>query len=157
MDGSNEARGESIMSIRLITLQELDELGSDARAPWMDVFCERIRELPAAPLGRLLMAEAEGHPRALLAMRMRPDLESRGLRAIICALEVDPEFVDRGVGSRLVRFAEGIARIHGCQQVDVAADLEAWERGRCWVSLGYRDPGVGLCKRLESPLEGPSA
>jgi GNAT superfamily N-acetyltransferase len=78
-------------------------------------------------------------------------------RVSIAVLGVDPAHNRRGIGSRLVRFAEGIARINGCTRVDVAPDVEGWEGGRCWLGLGYRGDGEGLAKELRSVVGRASA
>jgi GNAT superfamily N-acetyltransferase len=78
-------------------------------------------------------------------------------RVTIAVLGVDPEHSRRGIGSRLVRFAEGIARVNGCTTVDVAPGLEGWASGRCWAGLGYGGSGQGLQKVLGSPVHGRRA
>jgi GNAT superfamily N-acetyltransferase len=75
----------------------------------------------------------------------------------ISVLGVDPAHSRQGIGSRLVRFAEGIARINGCTRVDVASDVEGWEDGRCWTGLGYDGTDAGFQKVLGSPIHGTCA
>ena len=87
--------------------------------------------------------------RAVLGLRLYWGANGRLVKAIICVLVVDPEQNRRGIGSRLVRFAEGIARVHGCARVDVVPGLESWGEGTCWLGLGYDDPGAGLHKVLK--------
>jgi GNAT superfamily N-acetyltransferase len=84
----------------------------------------------------------------VLGLRLFWGANGRLAKAVICVLEVDPDHDRRGIGARLVRFAEGIARVHGCARVDVVPDLESWGGGECWIGLGYDDPGAGLHKVL---------
>jgi len=100
----------------------------------------------------VLIAEEDGRPIAVLGLRLKWVGEGLLVQATICVLAVDPESDKRGMGSRLVRFAEGIARIRGCARVDVDPYLVGWGDGRCWSGLGYTDPGVGLHKVLETPI-----
>jgi ribosomal protein S18 acetylase RimI-like enzyme len=138
------------MSIRHAATHELEIRGP--KKPWLEAACARLRGLPEHPHSRVLIAEEDGRPIAVLGLRLRWAGEGRLLRATICVLAVDPEYGRQGMGSRLVRFAEGIARIRGCSRVDVDPDLEGWGDGRCWPGLGYTDPGVGLHKVLETPI-----
>jgi GNAT superfamily N-acetyltransferase len=97
------------------------------------------------------VAEEDGHPRALLGLRMSWGMGGQLHRVTIEVLGVDPEHNRRGIGSRLVRFAEGIARINGCSRVDVAPGVEGW---KCWTGLGYDGTDEGLRKVLRSPVAG---
>lgn len=139
------------MKIRQAARHELDIECRMLDQPWFDAVSERLRDLPQHPFSRLLIAEEDGQPRAVLGLRLHWAGDGLLARAIISVLGVDPKHSRRGIGSRLIRFAEGIARIHGCRQVDVAPDLEGWRDGRCWSGLGYDSPGEGLFKVLESP------
>jgi len=144
------------MKIRQLARHELqaDLLRPDR--PWLLALCLRLQDLPHHPYSRVLIAEEEGQPRALLGLRLRWGDNGRLMKATICVLGVDPEHSRRGIASRLVRFAEGIARINGCSRVDVAPDLEGWEDGRCWTGLGYDGTDTGLQKVLGSPV-GPAS
>jgi ribosomal protein S18 acetylase RimI-like enzyme len=145
------------MRIRQLARDELRTELARPDLPWLQALCLRLRDLPPHPHSRILLAEEDGHVRALLGMRLRWGDNGRLKRATICVLGVDPEHSRRGIGSRLVRFAEGIARINGCARVDVASDLEGWADGRCWTGLGYDGTDAGLQKVLGSPIGRTSA
>jgi ribosomal protein S18 acetylase RimI-like enzyme len=134
------------MRIRHTDLHGLEEAGLGARKPWLMAACARLRILPDQSSSRILVAEEDGRTRAVLGLRLDWGANGRLDNATICVLAVDPEHDRRGIGSRLVRFAEGIARVHGCSRVDVIAGLEEWGRGRCWTGLGYDDSVEGLHK-----------
>ena len=136
------------MRIRHSDLHELKKSGAGTRRSWLEAACARLQSLPDYPSVRILVAEEGGQTRAVLGLRLFWGANGRLVKAIICVLVVDPEHNRRGIGSRLVRFAEGIARIHGCTRVDVVPDLEDWGEGGCWLGLGYDDPGAGLHKVL---------
>ena len=140
------------MQIRHATPYELDRADDGRQPRWLEAARTRLRRLARPPHGRVLVAEEDGEIRAVLGLRMSWGANGRLVKATICFLSVDPGHTGRGIGSRLVRFAEGIARIHGCNRVDVTPDLETWADGRCWPGLGYSDPGPGLHKVLRSPV-----
>ena len=139
------------VKIRHTDLHELDSRRARTDFAWLRAACARLRSLPDHPSVRILIAEEDGQTRAVLGLRMFWGANGRLAKAIICVLVVDPEHNRRGIGSRLVRFAEGIARINGCARVDVVRDLEGWGEGTCWMGLGYDDPGEGLRKELRPP------
>ena len=136
------------MRIRHTDLQELKRSGAGKRRGWLAAACARLQSLPDHPSSRLLVAEEDGQARAALGLQLYWGANGRLVKTVICVLVVDPEHNRRGIGARLVRFAEGIARVHGCNRVDVLPDLEKWGEGRCWQGLGYDDPGMGLRKEL---------
>jgi len=138
------------MNIRQATSAELEAERRIVDRPWFEAVCERLRELPHPPFRRVLVAEEEGQPRAVLGLSLQWVGEGRLGRARICALGVEPERSRRGVGSLLVRFAEGIARVHGCHTVEVATHLEGWGDGRCWPGLGYHPDDESLAKELRT-------
>jgi len=140
------------MRIRHAAKHELEIEDRGPKRPWLEAACALLQRLPEHPYSRVLIAEEIGRPLAVLGLRLRWTGEGCLVKATICVLAIDPKHDRQGLGSRLVRFAEGIARIRGCARVDVAPDLEGWGDGRCWLGLGYTGPGVGLHKVLETPI-----
>ena len=140
------------MKIRQLARHELRAEYSRPDLTWLQALCLRLRDLPPHPHSRVLIAEEGGNPRALLGLRLYWDGGGSLRRVTIAVLGVDPEHNRQGIGSRLVRFAEGIARINGCSRVDVAPDVEGWADGRCWPGLGYDGTDDGLQKVLGSPV-----
>ena len=134
------------MKIRHTDLHELRKSNAGTGRPWLDSAFARLRSLPDHTSSRILVAEEDGQVRAVLGMRLYWGAKGGLVKAIISVLEIDPEQNRCGIGSPLVRFAEGIARLHGCTRVDVVPDLRGWGEGRCWLGLGYDDPGEGLRK-----------
>jgi GNAT superfamily N-acetyltransferase len=142
------------MKIRQIDLHKLTASAAGTRHSWLETACACLRSLPSHFSSRFLVAEEDGQIRAVLGLRMFWGANGRLNKAVICVLVVDPEHGRRGIGARLVRFAEGIARIHGCTRVDVAPGLEGWCEGHCWTGLGYDGTDTGLQKVLGSPVVG---
>ncbi len=136
------------MRIQQIDRSELESPASFLRQPWLAAAYDQLLELPDHPLGRILIVVEGGRTHAILGLELKSAFDDRQHCAIIRVLEVDPEQRRRGIGSRLVRFAEGIAHVNGCDRVQVAPGLEPWGDGRCWLSLGYDHPGRGLSKDI---------
>jgi len=136
------------MRIQQIDRTELEPQVSGSRRSWLAAALGRLLELPGHPQSRFLIAVEDGQPLAVLGLELERAIDGRLERAVIRVLEVDPEHDRRGIGSLLVRFAEGIARINGCDRVHVASGLEQWGGGQCWLSLGYDDPGFGLSRDI---------
>lgn len=138
------------MQMRHASEFEIDDSVAELGAEWMRGACGRLRRLVSDGWCRVLVAEENCELIAVLGLALHPSEEGRPAKATICELAVHPDHNHRGVGSRLVRFAEGIARIHGCLLVEVAPGLEGWGDGQCWRGLGYEDPQTGLHKTLGS-------
>lgn len=139
------------MKIRHACRFEIEKATLDWRRPWLAGVSRRLLGLADDSNSRVVVAEEAGQIRAALGLRMRWSETERVPEAWIVVLVVDPDHEGRGIGSRLIRFAEGIARIRGVRRVDVAPALEKWSNGRCWPLLGYSCPEMGLSKELESP------
>lgn len=61
----------------------------------------------------------------------------------ITALSVAPDVVGRGIGRRLVEFAEYFARLHGCRLIEVSSGRRAEREPahRFYRALGFEDAG----------------
>lgn len=140
------------MKIRHATHRELVREARRGTLTWSSAVCRRLLELIDDPLCRVLVAVEDGRCRAFLGLTMDRDRDADERRARIVELEVDPVHSRRGIGSRLVRFAERIALIEGCRRVDVDPRIEAWGDGRCWPSLGYGSwKEIGTWKPIRTP------
>jgi GNAT superfamily N-acetyltransferase len=141
------------MHIREIDRDEFESSVVGAPQRWLAAARDRICEPAVSPLGRILIAVEEGRIRAVLGLELQWAGDGRVRRATIRVLEVDPEHDRRGIGARLIRFAEGIARVKGCARVHVAPGLERWGSGGCWLSLGYDACGPELAKDITPFLQ----
>jgi N-acetylglutamate synthase-like GNAT family acetyltransferase len=140
--------------MRIRQAAELDFSLTGACMRWLGAAGDRLRELMQNGSCRVLVAEEDRELIAVLGLVLhRPDGRRSGI-ATIRELRVHPDQNHRGIGSRLVRFAEGIARINGCRKVEVPPSLAGWGDGRCWPGLGYSEPGAGLSKVLETRIQG---
>ena len=139
------------MRVRHATLDELSRATGASQPPWLGAAVLGLHEMADPHSSRVLVAEEDGRVRGVLGLGFEWGRDGRLERAVVEVLVIDPEHDRRGIGSRLVRFAEGIVRIHGCTRVEVAPGLEDWGGGQCWGSLGYDGPDNQLSKELPQP------
>ncbi|HSO21427.1 MAG TPA: GNAT family N-acetyltransferase [Chondromyces sp.] len=119
------------MHIRHGDIQELERAMRASDVGWLRDTCAVLRGLPKLPPDRILVAEEEDRLRAVLGLELEWAPDGCLARAAILVLAVDPKHGGRGLGTRLVRFAEGIARIHGCPRVEAAPACRIRKHGRC--------------------------
>ena len=137
------------MRVRHATRDELERETRSAGGGWSTAVCRRLLRLVGEESSRVLVAEENGHLRAVLGLRMDRAGGAGPRTARIVELALDPRQSQRGIGSLLVRFAEDIAFIEGCSRVDVDSSIEGWGDGECWPSLGYSGPAeCGMFKSL---------
>ena len=134
------------MRIHHTNRNELAALTSDSHRPWLAAACNRLLLLPDYPRSRILFAVDGGLTRAVLGLELKWGAEGRLMCATIGVLEEDPDHDNRGVGARLVRFAEDIAHINGCERLCAAPGLERWNGGRCRLAFSRRIIGRGWPK-----------
>ena len=129
------------MRIQHIHRSELAGPASETRRPWLESTLDRLLELSDHPRNRVLVAAEGERIHAVLGLELTWTTDGRLEGATIRVLEIDPDYFDRSVGSRLVRVAEDIAHINGCDRVCAAPGLEHWNAGRCRLTFGRYDLG----------------
>jgi len=120
---------------------ELAGRTSELRRPWLDATLDRLLVLPDHPRNRIFVAVECERIHAVLGLELTWTTDGRLECATIRVLEIDPDHFDRSIGSRLVRVAEDIAHINGCDRVCAAPGLEHWDAGRCRFTFGDYDLG----------------
>ena len=136
------------MRIQQIDHSELEPVASGSGQQWLAAAFDQVLELPDYPMGRVLTAIEGDRTRAILGLELKSAVDDGLPCATIYILSVSPGHDRRGIGSRLVRFAEGIAHLNGCDRVQIAPELGLWSGGLCWLSLGYDHSGAGFLKDL---------
>lgn len=139
------------MHIHQLRRSELEALASCAIDPWLAAAVDRLLELPDHPRARVLAASDDDTVRAILGLELTWDVDGRLRCATIKLIEVDPENDGPGLAIRLIRFAEGITRLHRCNRVCVASDLDDWGGGRCRDSLGSVESVVCRARDVNPP------
>lgn len=126
---------------------------SGTRPPWLDAAFDRLLELPDHPQSRVLVAAEGERIHAILGLELAWSASGRLENVTIRVLEIDPGVSDRGIGSRLIRVAEDIAHINGCERVCTAPGLERLAGGSCRITFGRFNPGGGPPRTIVPPRQ----
>lgn len=113
-----------------------------------DEAADRIAMVLADPRQRLLLAEIGGHACALAGMDLRYSLARGTEQARITALVVAPDCERRGVGRRLLREVEAIARQAGATRVEVTSAASREGARAFYHGCGYADGSRHFVKPL---------
>lgn len=113
-----------------------------------DEASERISLVLADPRQRLLLAEIDGHACGLAGMDMRYSLVRGTAQARITALVVAPECERQGVGRRLLREVEAIARKAGAARVEVTSAASRGDAHAFYQGCGYSEGSRHFMKLL---------
>lgn len=113
-----------------------------------DEAAERITMVLADPRQRLLLAEIGGHACGLVGMDLRYSLVRGMEQARITALVVSPAAERQGVGRRLLREVEAIARHAGAARIEVTAAASRDNAHAFYRSCGYGEASLHFAKLL---------
>lgn len=113
-----------------------------------DEAADRIAMVLGDPRQRLLLAEIDGHACGLAGMELRYSLVRGTEQARITALVVSPECERRGVGRRLLREVEGIARQAGAARVEVTSATRREHSHAFYQGCGYSEGSRHFTKLL---------
>lgn len=113
-----------------------------------DEASERIAAVIADRRRHLLLAEIDGVACGLIAMDTRHSLTRGAEFARIPALVVLPACSRQGIGRRLLREAEAIARRAGVIGIEVTSHLRHDDAHAFYRSCGYGDGPAHFIKRL---------
>jgi GNAT superfamily N-acetyltransferase len=113
-----------------------------------DEAAERIAVILADPRQHLLLAELGGHACGLVAMDLRYSLTRGADQARITALVVTPGHGRQGVGRRLLREVEGIARRVRAGRIEVTSNPNRSGAHAFYRECGYADGSQHFFKLL---------
>jgi ribosomal protein S18 acetylase RimI-like enzyme len=113
-----------------------------------DEAAERIAAVLGDQRQRLLLAEIGGHACGLVGMELRYSLARGAEQARITALVVLPDCARQGVGRRLLREVEGIARQAGAARIEVTAASSREDAHTFYRDCGYTDTSLHFAKLL---------
>jgi len=113
-----------------------------------DEASDRIAHVLADPRQRLLLAEIGGHACGLAGMDLRYSLARGAEQARITALVVAPECERQGVGRRLLKELEAIARQAGAARIEVTAAASRDSAHSFYRGCGYADASLHFAKLL---------
>ncbi|MFZ5657223.1 MAG: GNAT family N-acetyltransferase [Pseudomonadota bacterium] len=109
---------------------------------------DRIAMVLADPRQRLLIAEIGGHACALAGMDLRYSLVRGTEQARITALVVAPDCERQGVGRRLLREVEAIARQAGAARIEVTSAASREGAPAFYHGCGFTDGARHFVKLL---------
>jgi GNAT superfamily N-acetyltransferase len=113
-----------------------------------DEAADRIAMVLADPRQRLLLAEIGGHACGLAGMDLRYSLVRGTEQARITALVVAPDCERQGVGRRLLREVEAIARQAGAARIEVTSAASRDSAHAFYHGCGYADGSRHFVKLL---------
>jgi GNAT superfamily N-acetyltransferase len=113
-----------------------------------DEAAERIAYVLSDPRQHLLLAEVGGHACGLVALDLRYSVTRGEDQARITALVVRPNASRQGVGRRLLREVEGIARRAGARRIEVTSNPTRSDAHAFYHGCGYADGSLHFFKRL---------
>jgi GNAT superfamily N-acetyltransferase len=145
-----QARPEDLEAI--VRLHEEDELGShgDAWRPENREFYEAaFTAIAASPDNELYVAEADGRVVGTFQLTFIPNLTGRGaLRVKVESVKVSALLRSRGIGARMMAFAEAAARSRGARMLELTSNRTRQDAHRFYERLGYERSHVGFKKKL---------
>lgn len=113
-----------------------------------DEAVERIAAVIARPRQHLLLAEIDGAACGLIAMDTRYSLTRGADLACITAMVVAPNCHRQGIGRRLLREVEAIARRAGACRMEVTSNPRRAEAHAFYRGCGYADGSQHFIKLL---------
>ena len=113
-----------------------------------DEASDRIACVLGDPRQLLLLAEIDGHACGLVALDLRYSLTRGADLARITALVVDAHCSRQGVGRRLLREVEGIARRAGVARIEVTSNAARADARAFYHGCGYADGSLHFIKLL---------
>lgn len=117
-------------------------------------YLKAFQVIDADPHQLLAVAEVDGRIVGTLQITFIPYLSRRGAtRALVEAVRVRTEERGRGIGARMMEWAESQARERGCALVQLTSDRTRDDAHRFYERLAYKPTHVGFKKSLP-PLEG---
>lgn len=123
----------------------LEALGYPCTA---DEAADRIAMVLGDPRQRLLLAEVDGHACAMVGLDLRYSLARGTEQGRITALVVTPECERQGIGRRLLREVEMIARQAGAARIEVNSAASREGAHAFYHGCGYTDGSLHFVKLL---------
>jgi ribosomal protein S18 acetylase RimI-like enzyme len=96
-----------------------------------------LRKMIASPEWSFLLAEERSTKVGLLILLILPSLYHGGNYASITELIVSKDVQNKGVGAVLVEEAKRVARIMGCEEIDVSVEVENEKAKGFYEKLGF--------------------
>jgi GNAT superfamily N-acetyltransferase len=148
-----KARREDLEAI--VRLHEADELGghgdawSPATAPLYEAAFAAIADSGASAIYVVLDGGAAGAVIGTFQLTFAQGLTGRGkVRAFLESVQVRANQRSRGIGAKMVRFAESEARARGAATMQLTSNKKRLDAHRFYERLGYAKSHEGFKKPL---------
>jgi GNAT superfamily N-acetyltransferase len=109
---------------------------SDAR-PDPTTTEETLARLLGSPDVAILVTEEGDRIVGFVDLTFRETIFHHGRTMIIEDIVVDEVHRGRGIGAKMVRFIEAMARQRGCRAIELSSDLHRKDTHRFWTAMGY--------------------
>lgn len=129
----------------------LNQLGYSATA---DEVRQRLQAVDAHPTDAVRVALVEEVVVGLLSLHILLYFHEGITLGRVSALVVDEAQRGHGIGRRLMRDAERLARTHGCSKMEVASALRRTEAHAFYEQIGYERVAYRFVKTLASEKGG---
>ena len=148
---------EAVASTSMVRVRGVEPGDAEAVATLLEVLgypcttgeaTARIAQFREEQRQFLLLAEHGGHPAGLLAMKLNYSLTRGADVARLTALVVADEFHGQGIGRRLLREAETLARRNGAVRLEVTSNTSRAGAHAFYHACGYSDGSRHFVKLL---------
>jgi GNAT superfamily N-acetyltransferase len=144
------ARADDLEAIvRLHEDDALGALGDSWRAETREDYEAAFAAIEASPDNALYVAEREGRVVGTFQLTVFPTLTGRGaMRVRIGGVQVAADLRSKGIGARMIAFAESTARARGARSVELSSNKRRSDAHRFYERLGYARSHEGFKKSL---------
>jgi GNAT superfamily N-acetyltransferase len=144
------ARAEDLEAI--VRLHEEDDLGTHGDA-WRpenrEAYEAAFAAIAASADNTLYVAESAGRVVGTFQLTFIPNLTGRGaLRVKVESVKVAAALRSRGIGARMMAFAEEVARSRGARLLELSSNKARREAHRFYERIGYARTHEGFKKKL---------
>ncbi len=145
-----EARADDLEAI--VRLHEEDALGTHGDA-WVpenrDAYEAAFAAIAGSRDNTLYVAEWDGRVVGTFQLTFIPNLTGRGaLRVKIESVKVKADLRSRGIGARMMAFAEAQARSRGARLLELSSNKTRGDAHRFYERLGFARSHEGFKKKL---------
>jgi GNAT superfamily N-acetyltransferase len=140
------ARREDVVNIvRLLADDSLGAQRECVETPLRRTYYDAFDAIAADANNELIVAEIGGAVVGTLQLTLIPYLTYQGgRRALIEGVRVASRQRGAGVGTRLLRWAIGRAREHGCHMIELTTDKRRADARRFYERLGFQTTHEGM-------------
>ncbi|HWF45240.1 MAG TPA: GNAT family N-acetyltransferase [Candidatus Kapabacteria bacterium] len=110
----------------------------------------KLHELSVHPSSQVSVAEVNGTVAGVISFDSQPLFHQAGKLGTIMALSVLESHRGNGIGRKLVKHIERVAKERGCVKIAVASGVHREDAHRFYRSLGYEEITKRFVKKIDS-------